>query len=145
MLRCPACAHENPADATDCVACRATLRARADATLDSKSEGMDPIPPRGAHGRFQAGHRLGKRYRIVGLIGRGGMGEVYRADDLEMGQPVALKFLPEYIASSPAALQRVRQLGPRAAARVHGSDLHRARARRMDVPGRPPDPRRNAR
>ncbi len=56
--------------------------------------------------RFTAGSVFAGRYRIIGLLGRGGMGEVYRADDLTLNHPVALKFLPPALASSPERLER---------------------------------------
>src|SRR5450759_2491430 len=51
------------------------------------------------------GTRLGV-YEIVGSIGAGGMGEVYRARDSRLGRDVAVKVLPEVLATDPTALAR---------------------------------------
>jgi serine/threonine protein kinase len=58
--------------------------------------------------RFPPGTMLAGRYRVVHMLGRGGMGEVYCADDLDLGQRVALKFLPEKYEQDAARLERLR-------------------------------------
>ncbi|MBZ5580206.1 MAG: serine/threonine protein kinase [Acidobacteriia bacterium] len=80
-----------------------SAEARHGALLD----GNVPQSSAPEEGRFPAGTILAGRYRILGLLGQGGMGEVYKAFDLILNQTVALKFLsPTHI--SDAALNRFR-------------------------------------
>ena len=123
MIDCPSCGIQIAENSRFCSSCgcdvtKDVLATRTVATVNP------PTPPRPAsrtngspqpraassssrsESRFLPGAILAERYRIISLLGKGGMGEVYRADDLTLDQPVALKFLPETVSGQENALIR---------------------------------------
>ena len=124
MAKCANCGTELLDNVRFCSRCGRPASNTDDlATLDFATS-TSPLPPRSksssssrpsssaeyslSEGRFLPGRLVASRYRIIALLGKGGMGEVYRADDLTLGQAVAMKFLPDDAGRDEALLERFR-------------------------------------
>ena len=122
MMRCPSCATEVPANSRFCLTCGSQIPktiSENDATIAMVETPVNPSATAMSGSRFRAsgssaaetqrfppGTLIASRYRVVARLGKGGMGEVFRADDLILGQTVALKFLPDTAANNPNLLTR---------------------------------------
>jgi len=87
----------------------AAVRAEVESLLAAHDEASDFLEPEPQRQSFNAGDLISGRYRIVKLLGVGGMGEVYEAEDRELGENVALKIIRPEIASRPRILARFRR------------------------------------
>ena len=110
MLSCSACSTQLGANTRFCPQCGTSANGADPDSVETQAISIQTSHVTAANAnngeRFPPGMLLASRYRIVSRLGKGGMGEVFRADDLLLGQPVALKFLPDSARGNVNLLKR---------------------------------------
>lgn len=105
-LKCPKCFHINPEGQDYCVQCRTPL---PKIRIEARPDTVLPPPPPGGQSpeiQFRAGQTVAQRYTVLRLIGRGGMGCIYKVHDNVLGEEVALKTLLPQLARDKLVVER---------------------------------------
>ncbi len=114
-MECPRCHQSNPPGVSLCENCKGPLEAKAAGqgswgsgwSAAGATEGVTSAFPSAT--TIHPGTVLGGRYEILQLLGEGGMGAVYKANDRAVDRLVALKVIRPELASRPEMLQRFKQ------------------------------------